>query len=76
MCRVNHDFDDYYFTIYTLNDEIITGFDDIDTLAKFFNIPLKKVLYCLRNNLNLEYNHHKVKIIVFKKDNEISLRKR
>ena len=75
MCRINREFDDYYFTLYTLNDEIITGFDYIDDLAKFFNIPLKKVLYCLRNNLNLEYNHHKVKIVVFKKENEINLKR-
>ena len=38
MCRTNREFDDCYFTIYSLNDEYICGFDNIDTLPQLFNI--------------------------------------
>lgn len=37
MCRTNNMFDDYYFTVYSINDEYICGFDNIETFATFFN---------------------------------------
>ena len=78
MCRKNHDFDDYYFTIYTLDDELITGFDDIETLAKFFNMKLKYVLQYLKNNTNFRLNDRLVKVVIIKKEleNEIIVRRR
>lgn len=78
MCKVNHTFDDYYFTIYSLDDELITGFDDIETLTKFFNMQLKYVLRNLRDNNNFILNGRLVKVIIIKKEleNEIIVRRR
>lgn len=78
MCKVNHTFDDYYFTVYSLDDELITGFDDIETLTKFFNMKLKYVLQYLRNNTNFTLNGRIVKVVIIKKEleNEIIVRRR
>lgn len=74
MCRTNREFDDYYFTVYSLDDEYICGFDDIDTLARLFNMQLKEVLKNLRNKRNFILNGKLVKVYVYKKEKFIESR--
>ena len=74
MCRINKEFDDYYFTVYSLNDDFIVGFDDIETLTKFFNIELKEVFKNIRNKRNFILNGKLVKLYVYKKEKNIESR--
>ena len=74
MCRINREFDDYYFTVYSLDDEYICGFDNIDTLAKFFNIEFKELLRKLRNHSDFILNGKLVKVYVYKKEKFIESR--
>ena len=74
MCRINREFDDYYFTVYSLDDEYICGFDNIDTLAKFFNMELFRLLDNLRNKRNFILNGKLVKVYVYKKEKFIESR--
>lgn len=74
MCRTNREFDDYYFTVYSLDDEYICGFDNIETLTKFFNMELKEVLKNLRNKRNFILNGKLVKVYVYKKEKFIESR--
>ena len=74
MCRTNREFDDCYFTIYSLNDEYICGFDDIDTLVRLFNMELFRLLDNLRNKRNFVLNGKLVKVYVYKKEKFIESR--
>lgn len=74
MCRTNIEFDDYYFTIYSLDDEYICGFDDIETLTKFFNMELFRLLDNIRNKRNFILNGKLVKVYVYKKEKFIESR--
>ncbi len=74
MCRIKREFDDYYFTVYSLDDEYICGFDNIDTLAKFFNMELFRLLDNLRNKRNFILNGKLVKVYVYKKEKFIESR--
>lgn len=74
MCRTNREFDDYYFTVYSLDDEYICGFDNIETLTKFFNMELKELLKNLRNKRNFILNGKLVKVYVYKKEKFIESR--
>ena len=74
MCRTNREFDDYYFTVYSLDDEYICGFDNIDTLAKFFNIKMYELLRKLRNHSDFILDGKLVKVYVYKKEKFIESR--
>ena len=74
MCRTNREFDDYYFTVYSLDDEYICGFDNIDSLPTFFNIELKYVLRNLRDKNDFILNGKLVKVYVYKKEKFIESR--
>ena len=74
MCRTNNMFDDYYFTVYSLDDEYICGFDDIDTLARLFNMELKYVLRNLRDKNDFILDGKLVKVYFYKKENFIESR--
>lgn len=74
MCRTNREFDNYYFAVYSLNDEYICGFDNIDMLGGFFNMQLKEVLKNLRNKRNFILNGKLVKVYVYKKEKFIESR--
>lgn len=74
MCRTNREFDDYYFTVYSLDDEYICGFDNIDSLPTFFNMKLKEILKNLRNKRNFILNGKLVKVYVYKKEKFIESR--
>lgn len=74
MCRTNNMFDDYYFTVYSLDDEYIFGFDDIDTLARLFNMELKYVLRNLRDKNDFILDGKLVKVYVYKKEKFIESR--
>ena len=71
MCRINKDFDDYYFTVYSLNDEYIFGVDNIDMLIELFNIEFKELLRKLRNHSDFILNGKLVKVYVYKKEKNI-----
>ena len=71
MCRTNKMFDDYYFTVYSFNDDYICGFDEVETLSKFLDMKLKYVLYYLKNNINFTLNGKLVKVYVYKKEKNI-----
>lgn len=60
----------YFIGLYNLDDTLITVFEDIEALTKFLNKPLKLVIYRLKNDDYIEYNNHKVKMYIFKKDKE------
>ena len=74
MRRTNIEFDDYYFTVYSLDDEYICGFDNIDTLGQLFNMKLKEILKNLRNKRNFILNGKLVKVYVYKKEKFIESR--
>ena len=74
MCRTNREFDDYYFTVYSLDDKYICGFDNIDALPKFFNIEFKELLRKLRNHSDFILNGKLVKVYVYKKEKFIESR--
>lgn len=74
MCRTNREFDDYYFTVYSLDDEYICGFDNIETLTKFFNIEFKELLRKLRNHSDFILDGKLVKVYVYKKEKFIESR--
>lgn len=74
MCRTNREFDDCYFTIYSLNDEYICGFDNIDTLPQLFNMELKYVLRNLRDKNDFILDGKLVKVYVYKKEKFIESR--
>lgn len=74
MCRTNNMFDDYYFTVYSLDDEYIFGFDDIDTFARLFNMELKYVLRNLRDKNDFILDGKLVKVYVYKKEKFIESR--
>lgn len=78
MCRTNHEFDDYYFTVYDQNDDYLFSFENIDDFPKFFNYPLKEFLRKLKNNSLFMYDGKLVKIFVQKKfiEKEIIVRRR
>lgn len=65
--------DNYFIGLYNLDDTLITVFEDVEALTKFLNKPLKLVIYRLKNNDYIEYNNHKVKMYIFKKDKEDDL---
>lgn len=67
MPKINHDFDDFYFAIYTYDDELVTVFDTIDNLTRFFNRPKKYIFFNLRNNICFELDHHWYKVYVYPK---------
>ena len=62
--------DNYFIGLYNLDDTLITVFEDIESVTRFLNKPLKLVIYRLKNNDYIEYNNHKVKMYIFKKDEE------
>lgn len=74
MCRTNREFDNYYFTVYSLDDEYICGFDDIDMLPQLFNMELKYVLRNLRDKNDFILNGKLVKVYVYKKEKFIESR--
>ena len=74
MCCTNNKFDDYYFTVYSLNDEYICGFDNIDMLSNLFNIEFKELLRKLRNRNKFTLNGKLVKVYVYKKEKNIESR--
>ena len=74
MCRTNNMFDDYYFTVYSLDDEYICGFDNIDSLGRLFNMELFRLLDNLRNKRNFILNGKLVKVYVYKKEKFIESR--
>ena len=76
MCRTNREFDDYYFTVYSLDDEYICGFDNIDLLAGFFNIEFKELLRKLRNRSEFILNGKLVKVYFYKKEKFIESREK
>lgn len=67
MCKVNTMFDEYYFALYTTNDELITVVEDVRILSKFFDKDLKEVLKNLRNHRNFVLDSKIVKVYVYKK---------
>lgn len=64
-------FDDYYFVIYTLNDEVIMIVEDIKTLSKVLHKDLKEVLKNLRNHRNFVLDGKILKVYVYKKEKNI-----
>lgn len=74
MCRTNKKFDDCYFTIYSLNDEYICGFDNIDMVSRLFNMEFKELLRKLRNRSEFILNGKLVKVYVYKKEKFIESR--
>lgn len=67
MPIVNKQFDNFYFAVYTYNDELITVFDTIDNLARFFNRPIFETLRKLRNHSCFEKDKHKFKVYIYPK---------
>ena len=61
---------DCYVAIYDLDDNYIIGFDDIKDLTQFFNVPLKRILFSIRNNYCLIKNSKKYKLYLYEKENE------
>lgn len=74
MCKVNRVFDEYYFALYTLNDELITVVEDVETLSKVFDKDLKEVLKNLRNHRNFVLDSKIIKVFVYKKEKNIESR--
>lgn len=74
MCRTNREFDDCYFTIYSLNDEYICGFDNIDMVSRLFNMEFKELLRKLRNRSEFILNGKLVKVYIYKKEKFIESR--
>ena len=74
MCRTNKEFDDYYFTVYSCDDEYICGFDNIDALIDLFNIKMYELLRKLRNRSEFILNGKLVKVYVYKKEKFIESR--
>ena len=59
--------ENYYLSVYDINDNFITNIDDIKNATTLFNIENKELLNKLRNNENFVYNGHIVKVYIYKK---------
>ena len=66
----NNFLNDYFVAIYDLDDNYIIGFDDIKDLPKFFNKPLKYVLWYIRENYCLKKDGIKYKVYLYEKELE------
>ena len=63
--------DNYYVSVYDTDDNNIMSFEKIEDMPYFFNQPLFQIIRAIRDNLGmLEYSGHKVKLYVYKKENE------
>lgn len=63
----------YFLCIYDKNDNYLMSFDSIEETSKFFNKSVKRILFALRNNLGIVYNHKQCKLICIEKDKEEDL---
>ena len=60
--------DNFFIAVYDQNDNYIASFENIESIETAFNIKLKEVLKRIKNNLGLEYNGHKLRLFVYKKE--------
>ena len=62
--------ENYFICLYDRFDNYITSFDTIEDTSKFFNKPIKRIIYNLRNGIGVAYNHKYCKLICMEKDKE------
>lgn len=69
--------ENYFIAVYDfLSDEFFELFENIEDVAKFFNVPLYKLIYILRNNSCIEFYHHKYKFYIYEKEKETKIESR
>lgn len=57
----------YFVALYTLNDEIITTFEDIEMLSHAINMRKGDLLRAIREKNNINIFGHRAKIYLYEK---------
>lgn len=63
--------DNYFISIYDINDNFIGSCGTIELSSKLFNIETKKILERIRNNQYIEFQNGLYKLFFVKKDKEL-----
>ena len=60
--------ENYFVALYDYLDNYVTQFEDVESTANAFNIPVKKVLYLIRTDSYIVLNNHKYKMYLVRKE--------
>lgn len=60
--------ENYFVALYDYEDNYVTQFEDVESTSHAFNIPVKKVLYLIRNDSYIVVNNHKYKMYLVRKE--------
>lgn len=68
--------ENYFIAVYSEKDNYLFSFDTLEETSYFFKMPIKEILRKLRQNTFINDNGVFVKLYLYKKENEYSVRKR
>lgn len=63
--------DNFYIAIYDYYNNFLMEFYNIKDLSEFLKVPIKKIVYSIRNNRCLIYNNRKIRLKLLKENKKI-----